>query len=433
MNKNQPKKPKIWDRLLSRIIDELKDEARMILDIDGNISEGIVKIYATSKTAKQWLGKIEPDIRRIAEEFFDNEVGISLEQLEILYLDTSNAKKKVELLKEEFTFENFVRGMSNEEAYIAALAVANNLGVEHNPLFIYGDPGLGKTHLLQAICHKVLEKDPTLNIQYLPSSKLWEEFKKRVEAQEGIERLKESYSNLDLLVLDDIQGLSGKEYAQKQFFDIFNELVSKDKQIVIASDRPPDLLKGIEDRLVSRFRGGVTVQIKKPEHDLRVAIINKYAKDNGLELEPDIVELIAKYVVEDVRALKSVVNKILLKVKMGKQISRSLILDILYEIGKNVDSSKVGEKDIINKVAASFSIDVNDITSSKRSKNIALARQVAMFLIRDLKGLSLTDIAKIFNRKDHTTVIHAIKKIEQLIAEDEEFKIRIENIKKQLC
>ena len=311
----------------------------------------------------------------------------------------------------QFSFDSFVVGSSNRLAHGAALAVSNHPGEVWNPLFIYGPPGVGKTHLLYAIANGVREKNPDANIVYIKGDQFTNELIAAIQTGKNIE-FRSKYREADLFLVDDIQFIAGKEAVQEEFFHTFNKLYEEHKQIVLTSDRTPNDMLTLEDRLRSRFLGGLTADIQPPDYETRMAIIRKRAKSLGLDLPDDVCDYIAVNITNNIRQIEGTVKKILAYQELNgmpldlPNVSRAI--DDMFKVeGSNLPTPSL----IISQVCKFYSVDESALRGSQRSKGIAEPRQVAMYLVRKLTNLSLPDIGTQFAR-DHTTVLYAISKVE---------------------
>ena len=316
----------------------------------------------------------------------------------------------------KYTFDTFVVGNSNRFAYSATLAVSEKPGKAYNPLFIYGGVGLGKTHLLHAIGQYVLNLYPNKVVKYVSAEKFLNDFINALRYKNVI-AFKESYRNNDVLLVDDIQFLEDKEASQEEFFHTFNALHSTNKQIVLSSDRSPKDLSTLEDRLRSRFEWGLVTDIKPPDLETRTAILKKYCERENLNVSDDIINLIAEKISSNIRELEGAVTRVVAfsninNVPPTLEIAKNVLKDM---IPSDVEY-KINSQKIIKEVSKYFSIPVNILVSSKRSQYIAHARQIAMYLCRELTNESLPTIGKFFGNRDHTTVLYAISKISEKIS-----------------
>ena len=333
-------------------------------------------------------------------------------------------------LNSKYTFENFVVGDSNNMAYVTCAAVADLPGQNHlNPLFLYGESGVGKTHLIQSIAHYILKHNSKLKVIYVPAEVFVSDIVSAIQKRETNE-VKEEYRSADVLIIDDIQVIIGKESTQAEFFNIFNALHSAGKQIVLSSDKPPSEMKTLEARLRSRFEWGIPIDIHVPDYETRMAILKKKAEKNNLS---DILTYIAENIVSNVRELESALNKIRVYQQLGqKEVTLSLAQKILRDLISKDNRQEITPEIIMSVVAEHLGVSVEDIKSKKRTKNIAQARQVVMYLCRALTDKGLQDIGDAVGGKDYSTVINGIKKIEEKKKTDAEFVAQLEVIKKKI-
>lgn len=321
-----------------------------------------------------------------------------------------NRSNGVSLLKDNYTFENFIVGSSNELAHAAAQSVANEPGTRYNPLFIYGGVGLGKTHLIQAIANKLLKNNK--NILYVTSDVFISDLMNSLKNGK-MEDFKARHRAVDLLIIDDIQFIGGKEATQYEVFNTFNELYAHNKQIVFTSDRPPSAIKTLNDRLKSRFEGGMIVDVAIPEFETRVAILKSKCIQKNFDLADDIIYVIAERIKSNVRELEGALNKIIARVQLlNTQITAELV-DKLIEGGQIHSQRIVNIDTILNIVAEHFHIKKEDLLSKSRKKDIAVPRQIAMYLIREELKLTFPNIGDAFGGKDHSTVMHSWNKIKK--------------------
>ena len=338
-------------------------------------------------------------------------------------------------LRDIYTFDNFIQGDGNIWAKSAALAVSEDPGLTYNPLFIYGGPGLGKTHLLNALGNEILKKNPNARVKYIPAETFINEFLDHLRLND-MDNFKKNYRSLDLLLIDDIQSLSGnKVQTQDEFFNTFNKLHSNNKQIVLTSDRRPEQLENLPERLVTRFSWGLTTDITPPDFETRIAILNSKTEDLDYHFQPDTIEYLAGQFDSNVRELEGALKDISLMAKV-KQIN-TITVDIASEAirarKQNVSTMVVIPIEKIQEEVGNFyDVSVKEMKGTRRVQNIVLARQVAMYLARELTDNSLPKIGKEFGGKDHTTVIHAHAKIKSMIETDDKLRIEIETIKKKI-
>ena len=338
-------------------------------------------------------------------------------------------------IRKKYTFDNFVSGDGNQWALAAALAVSENLATTYNPLFIYGGPGLGKTHLLNAIGNQIMENYPNARVKYIPAESFINEFLERLRLND-MDTFKKTYRNLDLLLIDDIQSLGGKKVTtQEEFFNTFNALYGDNKQIVLTSDRSPDHLDSLEERLVTRFKWGLTQNITPPDFETRIAILRNKIEDLDFTFPDDTLEYLAGQFDSNVRDLEGALNDISLVARVKK------IKDITIDVAAEAIRARKNEalqitvipiEKIQTEVGKFYNVSVNEIKGSRRVQNIVLARQVAMYLAREMTDNSLPRIGREFGGKDHTTVMHAYEKIKGMIEIDDNLRLEIQTIKKKL-
>lgn len=332
-------------------------------------------------------------------------------------------------LNPNYTFENFVVGSSNSFACAASLAVAENPSSAYNPLFIYGSVGLGKTHLMNAIGNYILAADPTKEILLTTSESFTNELIDAIVRKKGTAELRSRMRNVDVLMVDDIQFLSKTKSTQEEFFHTFNDLHSKGKQIIISSDRPPKDIPTLEERLRSRFEWGLTVDIQKPDYETRLAILRKKADDEEIRVSYDVLDYIASCVESNIRELEGALTRLNAQCQlMGTPITLDCARDSLSQLMKTRDTRAVTPELIISVVGEQYGVSSEQILSKNRSRNVALPRQIAMYLCRDMTSLSTTTIGKAFGGRDHTTVMHGCDKIGEEMQADFSFKKRVEEI-----
>ncbi|MEK6383832.1 MAG: chromosomal replication initiator protein DnaA [Paraburkholderia tropica] len=308
------------------------------------------------------------------------------------------------------TFDNFVTGKANQLARAAAIQVADNPGISYNPLFLYGGVGLGKTHLIHAIGNQLLIDKPGARIRYIHAEQYVSDVVKAYQ-RKAFDDFKRYYHSLDLLLIDDIQFFSGKSRTQEEFFYAFEALVANKAQVIITSDTYPKEISGIDDRLISRFDSGLTVAIEPPELEMRVAILMRKAQSEGVSLNEDVAFFVAKHLRSNVRELEGALRKILAYSKFhGREISIELTKEALKDL-LTVQNRQISVENIQKTVADFYSIKVADMYSKKRPANIARPRQIAMYLAKELTQKSLPEIGELFGGRDHTTVLHAVRKI----------------------
>lgn len=451
----------IWSNCLNNIKNEITSLSYNTWFKDTELYEfknGIAKIIVPmaifkSHLANKYSDLIKEKIKEVTNtdvelEFYikeeiikDNDININFEQV-----DNSNSNNNIKYrhksnLNKNYNFENFIVGNSNKFAQAAALDVAENPGKIYNPLFIYGNSGLGKTHLMHAIGNYI-EENSNKKVLYVTSEEFRNDFV-NINRRDSdgnnyndVEYFKNKYRNIDVLIIDDIQFIQSATKTQEEFFHTFTNLYNDNKQIIISSDRSPDDLKALEDRLRTRFCWGLTADIYPPDFDLRIAIIKKKIIGDSIKknIPDDVIEYIASNVGSDVRHLEGAITRLLAysTIMSGSEINLDLAIDAL----KDIVNTGYGEKNSINRiqriVAEYFQIDVADMKSKKRSANLAFPRQVAMYLCRKFTDESFPKIGIEFGGKDHSTVMHSVEKIEKEIINNRELANIIEKLKKDI-
>ncbi len=334
-------------------------------------------------------------------------------------------------LNRDYVFDSFIVGKSNRLPHAACLAVAEQPGIAYNPLFIWGKVGLGKTHLMQAIGHFVLEKNPAKKVLYVSADTFTNDLIHSIRTN-STENFRQRYRELDVLMIDDIQFISGKESTQEEFFNTFNALHIAKKQIILSSDRPPKET-GLEDRLVSRFSSGLVTDIQTPDFETRVSILQNKAERKGLEISEDVISFIAESIPSNIRELEGALNRVC---SISEFNSEPLSVENanlwLKDLIRNNTHGPATISQIQQLTADSFGVSIEELLSHKRTAELSLARQIAMFVAREKTEESLQQIGISFNKKDHTTVLYACKKIEDLLKLDSRVKMVVENVVKKL-
>jgi len=367
---------------------------------------------------------------RISQKYSEEEFDLTVEVGKVEILNIEDQPKINEVFKEQtstneikvgwssannlnpnFTFDKFVVGNSNNLAFAAAQAVAQSPGSVYNPFFIYGGVGVGKTHLMQAVANGILERDSSVRVIYTTCEKFTNEFIESISSKNS-KNFREKFRRNDILMIDDIQFLSGKESTQEEFFHTFNELYGGGKQIIMTSDRHPSSLGKIEDRLVSRFLGGLTVDIGNPDFEMRVAIINQKIKTKNLDLTPEIVDIIASKVDKNTRELEGVLTGIISLASLRGQAIDVDIVKKFFGIQSETRRSKpITPRRVISVVGNKTKISTGDILGKNRQKELVTARQIVMYLLREEYKFSLVSIGDSLGGRDHTTVMHGVEKI----------------------
>ncbi len=332
------------------------------------------------------------------------------------------------ILNSRYTFDKFVVGSNNRFAHAASLAVAQSPAKAYNPLFIYGDVGLGKTHLMQAIGHLIISKNTKKKIVYISSEKFTNQFINAIRNGK-INQFRKQYRKVDILLIDDIHFIAGKESTQEEFFHTFNDLYDAHKQIVISSDKHPKNIPVLENRLISRFEWGLITDIQPPDLETRLAILQKKAELEGLSMPQDVAYLIADNIKSNIRELEGALVRLIAFASLtGEKIDINLANTALKDIINYNKNRDININFIKEKIVEHFKIRPSDLTSNRRSRNIVLPRQIAMYISRELTDLSLPEIGASFGGKDHTTVMHACTKIKEKIKSDNNFREIIDKI-----
>lgn len=335
-------------------------------------------------------------------------------------------------LNHKYTFENFVVGGSNELAKAACFAVSQNLGNVYNPLFIYGGVGLGKTHLIQSIGNEVIQNNPGFKVKYITSERFTSELIDSIKAGK-IGEFKQYYQKIDLLIIDDIQFISGKEKTQEEFFHIFNHLYQLNKQIVLSSDRAPKAIQILEERLRSRFEGGMIADVSRPDFETRVAILKQKTSDHGLNMSDEALEYIAQNIKTNIRELEGAYNRVYVSAQLGKsEIDLDYVKKSLAELISSGKKKGITHKHILKAVSDFYDVTETDLIAKNRKQEVVKPRQIAMYLMRSELQYSFPGIGEKLGGRDHTTVLHACEKIMEILEKDEKIAEEIAFLKEQL-
>lgn len=336
-------------------------------------------------------------------------------------------------LNPSYTFSSFVVGESNKFAHAGAMAVCDKPAVLFNPLFIYGGPGLGKTHLAHAIGNRIKEQRPDANILYVTSEKFTNDFINAIISGSGTIELRNKYRTCDVLIVDDIQFIANKDQTQVEFFNTFNTLHESGKQIIITSDRPPKEMKELEERLRTRFEWGLIADIKRPDLETRVAILKKKASEENFAVSDEIIFYIAEHLKSNIRNLEGVLKRLMAyNVLMGRPITMELADEAIKEFLNKAEDPHVNTEYILSIVANYFNVTSDEILSSKRTQDISYARQIAMYLLREFTNMSLPKIGQELGGRNHATIISGINKIQESLEKDEDTKKIVEELVKNL-
>lgn len=456
MNNSISEMTRIWQQTL-KLVDERLQE-RQIFDsffadtYINDIKGDTITVIVNSLTAERLLSSKYIDLLKEAvAEVTEFSYELEFKQLgdvakskfaqagaQIKQEEETSFFKNAEI-KNDLTFESFVEGDFNKEAYRAASLISQKPGEVFNPLFIYSNSGLGKTHLLHAIGNKIKAKNPKAKILYIDANDFVEEYVKFVKGEKENETLKDFFSTVDVLLFDDVQFLENKVKTEEMFFYVYQKMVNSNKQIVITSDRQPTELKGLEDRLVTRFTQGLTVKINTPDQDTCVKILEKQIENEGLKIDnfdPAVLYFYADKFSNNVRELDGAFNRLIFYVSQIKQVEK-ITLDVAIEAAQNITGIKnvatqLSETKIINVVADYYNLVPSQLTGKVRTGQLALARHVAMYLIRNNIDVPLSKIGNIFGGRDHTTVMNGIMKVENMLKTDEPLKAAIEELQKRI-
>lgn len=411
-----------------------------------DLKNGIMTVTVLNEFTRDWLeGQYTAIINEILFELTGSELQTKFVVPDDESEQTEPAQPKNKLpdakqhadssksvLNPKYTFDTFVIGAGNRFAHAASLAVAEAPAHAYNPLFIYGGVGLGKTHLMQAIGHFVKEHNPDAKVVYLSSEKFTNEFIDAIMDNKSAQ-FRNKYRNVDILLIDDIQFIAGKESTQEEFFHTFNALHEENKQIIISSDRPPKEIPTLEDRLRSRFEWGLITDITPPDLETRIAILTKKAKAEGLDIPNEVMLYIANQIDTNIRELEGALIRVVAYSSLvNEDIDAQLAADALKDIIPSNRPKAITVQSIQEAVGEKYNVKLEDFAAKKRTKSIAFPRQIAMYLSRKLTDLSLPKIGEEFGGRDHTTVIHAFDKISKMIAEDTLLHKEIEELTEQL-
>lgn len=432
--------------LLTKAKDLLKDEVTKIsyetwikdLEIEsaenGNIVLVANTVFQKDSIMSRYYDLFKNTFRFLTNKEWDINVVLksddSTPKEETTYLEqsTNSYVNPNSNLNPKYTFDTFVVGNNNRFAHAAALAVAEAPAKSYNPLFVYGGSGLGKTHLMHAIGNEVLRNNKTLNVLYVDSEKFTNQLINAIKDSKT-EQFKNKYRNIDVLLIDDIQFIAGKERIQEEFFHTFNSLHGSGKQIIISSDRPPKDIQLLEDRLKSRFEWGLIADISNPDYETRFAILKKKAQLDNIYIDDEILSNIATKIDSNIRELEGTLNRLiatssLTQTPITMEMAEKAINDVV------TNKEKVLSYDLIQEtVAKYFNITVNDLKGSRRSNDIALPRQIAMYLCRNIAQMSTNAIGACFGKRDHSTVLHACNKIDKDIKQDNNLKMVVDSVK----
>lgn len=397
---------------------KFNDQIKKILEKNGVIPQTIIYTVKSSNAKKTASREATtPQEKPSAEELLPSSSAITKSPLSESGLNP------------RYTFSNFIVGSSNDLAYTASQAVAENPGVKYNPLYLYGGVGLGKTHLMQAVGNHISERQPSAKIVYINTETFVKEFTDAIRYKK---KVSDKYRTVDVLIVDDMQFIAGKEKTQEEFFHTFNALHQANKQIIISSDRPPRSIPTLTDRLRSRFEWGMAIDIQMPDFETRCAIVAAKAASSGIELGQETVEYLANNIKTNIRELEGALNQLLAYAEMRGVTPDISTAEGLLGSVRHSRPQHLTPKQIVDKTAKHFQLDIKEICGIKRDKHIVVPRQIAMYLLRSELHLSFPRIAGELGRKDHTTAIHSVEKIEKAIKLDSLIREQVAEIRDKL-
>ncbi|MDY0291134.1 MAG: chromosomal replication initiator protein DnaA [Desulfuromonadaceae bacterium] len=452
--KNNPSDSQIWEQIKVELQNAISAQnfKTWIQPLQcAETRDGYLKLQASNRFVRQWIQtNYLAKIHTLAEEISGKSTVVEIEigdtngaQINQKAPEISTTPKRISEkpkvkrntpdsnINSEYKFENFISGNSNQFASAAAMAVANNPATIYNPLFIYGGVGLGKTHLLNAIGNKIIEDQADSAVCYYSSEKFTNELINAIRYGK-MEEFRNKFRSIDVLLIDDVQFIAGKERTQEEFFHTFNSLYDSHKQIVVTSDKFPKEIPGLEERLRSRFEWGLIADIQAPDKETKQAILEAKAEKNNIILPEDVAEFLSSSVISNIRELEGYLVRIgayasLTSTPITIEMAKEILKDIIVEYNQEITV-----EDIQKKVTSYFNIKISEIKSAKRTKKFVYPRQIAMYLCRQLTSYSYPEIGEYFGGKDHSTVIHAIKKIEAELETNTSLKQSIKNIRNTL-
>ena len=420
----------IWQQCLGRLVEEVSSDKfdTYIKPLQVRVEEGSVSlmapnIYVEEQVRSEYLNRIQDLVSQISGMDEAIDISLSVGALEAGsplradgsggVLNSNGEKKPTHNLNSEFTFETFVEGKSNELAKAAALQVASNSGNSYNPLLLYGGVGLGKTHLMQAVGNELLKRKPDAHVVYLHSQRFVQDMVKALQ-QGTMQEFMQYYRSVDALLIDDIQFFAKKLRSQEEFFHVFNALLERDHQMILTCDRYPREIDGLEERLKSRFVWGLTVEVEPPELETRVAILMKKAEAEQVDLDPNVAFFIAERIRSNVRELEGALRRVIANARFtGRAISVDQVKRALRDLFA-IQDRQISIDNIQRTVAEYYNLKLADLLSKRRNRTVARPRQLAMALAKELTNHSLPEIGDAFGGRDHTTVLHACRKVAEL-------------------
>ena len=431
----------IWDKAKALLREELANVSyttwidqplKPVYVIDDKLALEVISDFNERTIRARYLSMITEAVSQVAGREMSIELMSVKERIEWQERQKKEEQPAicgVNMFNPRSTFETFVVGSSNRFAHAASLAVAEAPGVAYNPLFLYGGVGLGKTHLMHAIGHFIQDHFPNMHMLYLPSETFTNELVSAIKNNKNVE-FRNRFRNVDVLMIDDIQFIAGRDSTQEEFFHTFNALHSAGKQIIISSDKPPREIARLEERLRSRFEWGLIADIQKPDFDTRIAILRKKAENEGIEISDEMLELIAGRIESNIRELEGSLTRVNAYAKLNHcPISEEVIAHALHDIAVVRDPKRITPDVIIDSVAGYYGLSADVLRGDSRKKEIATARHVAVYLTREMTGLSLPRIGDAFGR-DHSTIINSCDKVTKMLETSQEMKASIADLKK---
>ena len=439
----------IWDDVISRVRDEIPEvEFRTwfsnvtLLGIeDGAFMIGVPTNFARDWIRSHYSGVIENSLQQLGVA--NPRLGFQLlpskvpEQQDIFSAQPEPAAEATPVrtsapqLNPKYVFTNFIVGENNNFAHAAALAVAEAPGKAYNPLFLYGDAGLGKTHLMNAVGHAVAERYPSMSIEYVTTEAFTNDLITAIR-EDRMMHFRDRYRSIDVLLIDDIQFIAGKERTQEEFFHTFNALYESGKQLIMSSDRPPKDIPTLENRLRSRFEWGLITDIQAPELETRIAILAMNAEYRGVKVPPDVIDYIARHVTSNVRELEGALVRAIVYSSMSQQpLNRQTVAKALSDVFAPSDL-QLTMNDIVQKTAEHFSVRPDDVKGKSRRQELVVPRQIAMFLIRELTPHSFPEIGSYFSGRDHSTVMYAVNKVQAQVDKGDPIAREVRTLKETL-
>lgn len=401
-----------------------------------DLSEEKVILGCNNPTVRSFLEKKIPEIQDVLSRYLEKKMKVELTVIEV-----KKTEKKTPLLNYQpalsdvlyktglhvkYSFDNFAVSSTNQVAYAASQAVTNGLGHTYNPLFLYGGVGVGKTHLAQSVGRKILEQDQEKKVLFGPADQFINELIESIR-EKSTAKFRRKYRRLDLLIMDDVQFLGGKQAVQEEFFHTFNSIISSGGQVILTSDRQPFEIKGLEDRLRSRFSGGLIIDIQPPDFELKTAILLIKAKEKNIELDIEAAKIIADQV-DDTRALEGTLLSLYSRVIGGRERIDLELVERFFSKKQESAVKKVIPQDIVKAICSFYNIRVSHLRGESRIVSVVLPRQITMYILRNFLKMRLEEIAYLLKRKDHTTVIHAVDKISNLMMKDALVKKEVDQI-----